>query len=242
MCDCMGCDNGQECYYGDISSENHKFEQPILKGIEKWIEDKCKDMTDGAWEKIPRNFKKETYEDPDGEEWIYWNQISNFLDACDECEGGIMGVYQREMKRKEKKLNIGMCKFFTISPSGKNQKDMTEEKLTTFGRRIKKLYKDFDGVLEFGKHKNKPHLHLHYLGIMRNSKHHMRSLKTEWDKVFPGNEALYNKQKGDKEYYVSIHTESDKMIPYADWLAEKKIYFVNESKGSHENFKNSIVL
>lgn len=222
-------------------------------GVEKWIEDKCKDMTSGAWEKIPRNFKNETYDNRIGEQFIYWNEVASFIDMMDDCDGGISGVYQREMKRKEKKLKVGMCKYFTISPSGKNQKDMTEEKLTTFGRRIKKYYNEFEGVLEFGKNKNKPQLHLHYLGVIRDNSHHKDRLKDEWEKVFPGNKALYNnttvlrkdkngKDVYDKEYFMSIHTEDDKMIPYVDWLAEKKLYFVNESKGSHENFKNSIVL
>ncbi len=242
MCDCMGCGNGQECYYkqftpdewyqiqGDCDeTEDHKDLWGInnsIGGIEKWIEEKAKSLTSEYNEELD----------------VAWNGIYHWLEMMDECEGGILGVYQREMKRKEKKLNIGLCKFFTISPSGTNQKDMTEEKLLTFGRRIKKLYNDFDGVLEFGKHKDRPHLHLHYLGSIKNSKHHMRSLKTEWNKIFPGNKALHNEKKNDKEYFVSIHTESDKMIPYVDWLAEKKLYFVNESKGSHENFRNSIVL
>lgn len=245
-CNCCGCLTGEECYFKHMDdTEDHKYlwegiEQYPLSGIEKWIEEKCKNMSEGAWEKVPRNFPDSQYTGP--QKYIWWDEIKNFFDVMDECEGGIVGVYQREMKRKEKKLNIGMCKFFTISPSGINQKDITEDKLLTYGRRIKKLYTDFEGVLEFGKHKHKPHLHLHYLGCIRNSKHHMRSLKTEWEKLFPGNKALHNQQKGDKEYFVSIHTESDKMIPYADWLEEKKTYFRNESKGSHENFRNSIVL
>lgn len=229
MCDCCGCTVGQECYYVDTEDKKFLWEgiDHSIGGIEKWIEEK------------KLSTECEFCERTGG---LKYCEFMSWLDAMDECEGGILGVYQREMKRKEKKLQIGLCKFFTISPSGTNQKDMTEEKLLTFGRRIKKLYNDFDGVLEFGKHKDKPHLHLHYLGSIKNSKHHMRSLKTEWEKVFPKNRALYNEKKNDKEYFVSIHTESDKMIPYVDWLAEKKLYFVNESKGSHENFRNSIVL
>ena len=205
-CNCCGCQTEEECYFKHMDdTEDHKdlwhgMNSLPLSGIEKWIEEKTKSLT------IEYN------EDLD----CVWNGVANFLDCMDECEGGIVGVYQREMKRKEKKLNIGMCKFFTISPSGTNQKDITEDKLLTYERRIKKYYTDFEGVLEFGKHKHKPHLHLHYLGCIRNSKHHMRSLKTEWEKIFPGNKTLHNLKKGDKEYYVSIHTESDKMIPYAD--------------------------
>ena len=186
-------------------------------------------------EYVPRNFPDNKY--LNSQRRLICTDIFHLF-SMEELEG----MYLRECKRRERLEKTSRFRFYTISASGTNQKDMSVDKLLTFGRRIKKYYKEFEGVLEYGKHAERPHLHLHYLGIMRDSKNHMARLKTEWEKVFPGNMALYNKKKGDKEYYVTSCVDSDKMIPYDDWVAEKREYFKNELKGSHENFCNSVVI
>ena len=116
MCECLGCESGQDCYRDSLDNEDKKFLwegiDNSIGGIEKWIEEK------------KLSTECEFCERTGG---LKYCEFMSWLDAMDECEGGIKGVYFREMQRKEKKLNIGRCKFFTISPSGTNQKDITEK-------------------------------------------------------------------------------------------------------------------
>lgn len=238
MCDCCGCVTDQECYFKP-DTEDKKFVgfEPSgspIPGFQEFLERMGKKFPD-TYEIVPRNFPDSKYDD-DKRIYAYHSLFTMF--TWEELEE----IYLRECKRKERLEKTSRFRFYTISASGTNQKDMSVDKLLTFGRRIKKYYKEFEGVLEYGKHAERPHLHLHYLGIMRDSKNHMARLKTEWEKVFPGNMALYNKKKGDKEYYVTSCVDSDKMIPYDDWVTEKREYFKNELKGSHENFCNSVVI
>lgn len=237
ICDCMGCESNQECYHDEIDNEDKKYlweeESVLLKAFENQKCPVCKWIYERGL-KVCERLDKEMNEHD-----ILW-ELKCFIG--DMTYEDLKDLYLREMKRRERLDKTTKARFYTISPSGANQKDMTEDKLLTFARRIKKYYKDFEGVLEFGKHEDTPHLHIHYLATIRDTKNHMRQLKTEWDKIFKDNKALFNLKKKDKEYYVQTHTDCDKMIPYEDWKCEKLEYFKNELKGSHENFRPSVVI
>lgn len=86
-------------------------------------------------------------------------------------------------------------------------------------------------VIESGKHKDKPNLHIHALvKIGGRNKNFKRFFMGKWNKEFK-----------DKRYNISYKSKDNcgwKMIPVNCWKMkqDKLDYMNNDSKGSHENF------
>lgn len=108
--------------------------------------------------------------------------------------------------------------------------------LKLFGEAIGYLYSEYLYVVESGKKSDTPHLHIHILGIARNSKKTKDGLRSKWDQFMGKHMKRAMEWKSD-DYDLRQYRKTEAMPSYDDWVAEKKSYMVNEYKGTHENFE-----
>jgi hypothetical protein len=135
-----------------------------------------------------------------------------------------------------KGVKVDKACFITIAPSKyRTPIPYTEENiniLKNFGENIGFLYKNYLYVVESGKYVDTPHLHIHILGIMRNSKKHLAQLRAKWEQLT----GFTIDWKSD-DYDCKQHRNSDAMPNYNAWLNEKISYMTDEYKGTHKNFE-----
>lgn len=133
-------------------------------------------------------------------------------------------------KPKIKNIKDKKYVFITIQDFKRRLDDL--DKIRQFIKNISYMYESGQWVIETGKNKKDTdfNIHIHLLVIIRNNvKNHKDVLNRKWMRFFDTN--IYH-----KDYYLlKQHRESDKMVPYEEWLQEKKDYFINDLKGSHKN-------
>lgn len=142
----------------------------------------------------------------------------------------------KDYKRMNQGVKIDKACWITIAPSKYRVPiPYTEENINTlinFGNSISFLYKNYLFVVESGKHPNTPHLHIHILGVMRNSKKHLAQLRAKWEQIC----GFVIDWKSD-DYDCRQHRNKEGMIGYDEWVTEKISYMDNERKGTHQNFE-----
>lgn len=133
-------------------------------------------------------------------------------------------------------LKIDKACFITIAPSKyRTPIPYTEENinvLKNFGDNLGFLYKKYLYVVESGKYSNTPHLHIHILGIMRNSKKHLAQLRAKWEQLT----GFTIDWKSD-DYDCKQHRNKEGMPMYDAWINEKISYMNDDYKGTHKNFE-----
>ncbi len=137
--------------------------------------------------------------------------------------------YIENLDKKENKCNYSGFSFITLSPDHNNRliiyNSDSIEKLKQFCKAqfTEFNYSFYNWVIESGKHKEKPHLHVHAFVRIKNPKHHKRDLCCLWNKFFP--------KLVDNDYHM---IKCNTKIMFED----KQEYMKNERKGTHMNFEN----
>jgi len=141
-----------------------------------------------------------------------------------------------DYKNLNKGVKIDKACFITIAPSKYRVPiPYTEENiqvLKNFGNSLEFLYKKYLFVVESGKYPDTPHLHIHILGIMRNSKKHLAQLRAKWEQIC----GFAIDWKSD-DYDCRQHRNTEAMPNYDAWIDEKICYMNDEFKGTHKNFE-----
>lgn len=105
-------------------------------------------------------------------------------------------------------------------------------KLINFCKCTEYLYDQVEWVVESGKNPNKPHLHIHILGICKNSKKYKQYLRAKWEQL-----CGFNINWKTDDYLLKQFHKHEDMPSYDDWLDEKIKYMDNGYKGTHANFE-----
>lgn len=163
-----------------------------------------------------------------------WDRWKKFIDenTIDEDLNTLYEIFtlrEKKFQRKKKNLNCE-SKFVWITIQDFKRRISDLDKLKLFISNIKYLYSECTWCIESGKvPPPDSNLHIHMLCKIINPKKHKNKLNMEWIKLFDTN--LYT-----KDYYLLKQwRESPQMPPYNQWVNEKLDYFVQESKGTHEN-------
>lgn len=146
----------------------------------------------------------------------------------------IYSSYEEYMKAYNKKLNkFKGWSFITLSPDHKmrgfDYKDFEALKNWCNNWFSPKIYKEYIWVIESGKHADAPHLHVHFLCQINNSKKHKSNLIKNWNSSFPNNKLI-----GDDYFLIKCNTQ--------EIVDDKFKYMKNEYKGSHMNFEDLSLL
>lgn len=137
--------------------------------------------------------------------------------------------YIDKLDRKDNKLLYAGWSFITLSPDH-NLRNIEYSEYNIY--RLKEFcnswfnetnYSGWKWVIESGKHKDKPHLHLHSFCRIKNPRHHKRDLCCMWKKFFPALE-------GDDYHIIKCNTK--------DMFIDKQNYLENDRKGTHMNFED----
>lgn len=144
--------------------------------------------------------------------------------------------YIERLAKKDKKNYL----YITLSPDKKLRNlDRTPsnlENLTEWCEKwfhpSNKFYEKYSWVIESGSHGD--HLHVHAVMEMKTSHKHAERLKNFWKKYFPNNQLLTtlnlsSKDKKKRGEYAYLRFDDEQI------LFQKIEYFINESKGDHEN-------
>jgi len=137
-----------------------------------------------------------------------------------------------------KKDKVKGLSFYTIVPKQRLEYNNNEVmRLQKFAEKFfanEKIFEEVHWVVESGKHKDKPNLHIHALVAFKKNggKNFSRLIKNHWLRVFP-----------EKEYTIDYNVKGNRgihRVPCNTLLIQRdKIsYMNNESKGSHENFED----
>lgn len=135
-----------------------------------------------------------------------------------------------------KKEKVKGLSFYTICPRQRLPFNESEVmKLEDFCKKFfenEKLFENVKWVVESGKHKDCPNLHIHALISFKKcmGKNFSRVLKSSWARVYP-----------DPQYTIDYNVKGNKGIHRAPCNTlliqrDKETYMSNSSKGSHENF------
>lgn len=90
----------------------------------------------------------------------------------------------------------------------------------------KKWFKDVWWVIESGKHRRNPNLHIHALIEFKSSKHFRRDMLRKWNKYIP-----------EGQHNITWERAIDmKCIDKEEYFKDKLDYMTNSLKGTHENF------
>ncbi len=103
-------------------------------------------------------------------------------------------------------------------------------RLRDFCENIGYLYHDYEYIIEAGKDVNNPHVHVHLLINIKNSKKHKQNLRAKWDQ-YVGLPICWN-----DDYDLRQWRKHEDMPTYDSWLGEKLNYMINDRKGTHINF------
>lgn len=140
--------------------------------------------------------------------------------------------YEKVIKKYLRDINKDyIYQFITLSPDHNLRKipftDENIDSLRIFCEKwfTSKRYAFYHYVVECGKDESNPHLHVHALVRLKHKKqgkNHARELKKFWAKFFPSSQLL------GKDYYSTNVS--------GQYFFDKREYFTNSEKGSHENF------
>lgn len=136
---------------------------------------------------------------------------------------------KEEAKLKEKKelsKNFKGWSFITLGPTPFfDFTDESKAKLVEWCNEwiTEHNYSAASWVIESGKNKKNPNLHVHFFCRIKNPKHHKRDLIHNWEKKFPNNKLI-----GNNYHIVKCNTEK--------MFYEKQEYMIDNSKGTHQNF------
>ena len=139
------------------------------------------------------------------------------------------GEYKDKLDKKLNKINYSGFVFITLSPDYNNRNiEYSEDnilKLIQFCKAQFTLfnYSFYSWVIESGKYKDKPHLHIHCFCRIKNPKHHKRDLLCLWNKFFPP-------LIGDDYHVIKCNTK--------EMFIDKQNYLNNDRKGTHMNFED----
>ena len=141
-----------------------------------------------------------------------------------------------DFKKLNKSIPNDQASYITIAPSKYRVPiPYTQENINTlinFGEKIAYLYNPYYFVVESGKHAESPHLHIHILGKIKNSKKHLGSLRAKWEQLT----GFTIDWKSD-DYLLKQWRKHPDMPTYQDWIDEKISYFTDDYKGTHKNFE-----
>ena len=152
---------------------------------------------------------------------VAWNKPLDIW-WCLACDDEYKRRFPPAIKAKSEKKAV----WITIQDWKRRKSDIPDMKL--FLSRMAYHYKDFRWCIEKG---SKENYHIHYLCIIKNSKNHLRALKTEWSKLF--NTEVGNKKN---DFYLAKQWNlSESMPPYDQWIQEKLEYMDDNKKGEHSN-------
>lgn len=139
---------------------------------------------------------------------------------------------EKIVKRHLREINKDyIYQYITLSPDHNLRKiPYTDENVLALQSFCEKWfnnirYKFYEYVVECGKDKDDPHLHVHALVLLKHKKqgkNHARELKKFWGKIFPSSQLI------GKDYYS--------MNVSGQYFLDKRQYFIDSKKGSHENF------
>lgn len=128
-------------------------------------------------------------------------------------------------------FNDHIYQYITLSPDHNLRKiSFTDENVLQLQIFCEKWfnnirYEFYQYVVECGKNKDDPHLHVHALVLLKHKKqgkNHARELKKFWEKFFPSSPLI------GKDYYSTNVS--------GKYFLDKQSYFTDANKGSHENF------
>lgn len=136
---------------------------------------------------------------------------------------------QRELQKAVKAKKKHKCFFLTLQDFKRNMNDF--DKMVKFTSNIQYIFKDLLYVIESGKHKDNPNLHVHLIGNYINHKKGKQKVCLEYFKIF-------GDKLNQKDYWeLKQWNNSKEMPPYEQWIQEKVDYILdNDKKGSHSNF------
>lgn len=153
--------------------------------------------------------------------WIHTDP-TKFKSTCkdDKC------IYYKAPKIK----NIKDKKYVFITIQDFKRRINELDQLQQFIKNISYMYESGQWVIETGKNQDDFNIHIHLLVVISPKvRSHKEVIDRKWQRFFET--SLYH-----KDYYLlKQHRESDKMVPYTEWLQEKQDYFINDLKGSHKN-------
>lgn len=156
------------------------------------------------------------------------------VDLNEDCKKVLKKYCKKPKIKKDPEKEGPKCAWYSIVP--KERLDFTPGNIKRLKNLCEKCFTEKNcecaqWVVESGKHKDKPNLHIHALvKIGGRNKNFKRFFISKWNKEFK-----------DKRYNISYIEGSNvgwKMIPVNCWkMKEDKLsYMNNDSKGSHENF------
>ena len=142
----------------------------------------------------------------------------------------------QDYRKLNKHTPLDTASFITIAPSKYRVPiPYTAENIATlknFGERIAFLYDPYYFVVESGKDAAAPHLHIHILGKIKNSKKHLDQLRSKWTQLC----GFVIDWKSD-DYDLRKWRSHPDMPTYDEWIAEKVSYMTDDFKGTHSNFE-----
>tara|TARA_Y100000592_G_C5460064_1_gene313522 strand:- start:1252 stop:2025 length:774 start_codon:yes stop_codon:yes gene_type:complete len=144
-----------------------------------------------------------------------------------------LSSFYKPRRKKPLKDKVRGMSFYTLVP--KTRLPFNEDEVVRLGdfckNFISKFFDEYYWVVESGKYKEKPNLHIHFLGHFKEgmSKNFKRDLIKAWNKKH----AIKYKLDWENDNGVGIHR-----VPCntKEIQEDKKIYLCNSEKGSHENF------
>lgn len=144
----------------------------------------------------------------------------------------LSGFYKPRRKKVLKDKIRGMS-FYTLVPQTRLPfNDAEVERLGGFCKKVlQKYFDEYYWVVESGKYKENPNLHIHFLGRFSEgmSKNFKRDLISAWNSIYAKKYTLdWSNDNGCGIHRVACNTQ--------EIIEDKKIYLCNSEKGSHENF------
>lgn len=137
--------------------------------------------------------------------------------------------YKDRLDKKNKCILYSGFSFITLSPDHNSRNiEYNDDNINNMIKFCKAQFTEFNysyacWVVESGKNKDDPHLHIHCFCRIKNPKHHKRDLLCLWQKFFPP-------LIGDDYHIIKCNTE--------DMWRDKQTYMINDRKGTHMNFED----
>jgi hypothetical protein len=157
----------------------------------------------------------------------YYDQFSGNMNWAKQCQSlNVSCPNFRNIPKVEKKQP--KLVWITIQDFKRRITDL--DKLIHFMKKIEYIFDECHWCIEAGKiAPPDSNLHIHMLARYHNSKKGKNQLCIEWSKLF-------DTDLRDSDFFcLKQHRDVAKMPSYQDWIAEKLEYFVDESKGCHQN-------
>lgn len=189
------------------------------------------------------------------QEWDEWESVDRYLKSLREFYNGEEPVLNERESQNKTILALlhkhgidraGVVKgmtFYTICPlkrmpyTPESLRALNDFCVEIFVQKAKSNFIDNWWVIESGKNKDEPNLHIHVLANFVNKHNFRRDLKATWSRHFgsdPGNDILYRNYCKKKQRWnkgIDARACNTKLIQQ-----DKIKYMLNSEKGSHENF------